>query len=179
MLGSIVVISTQNLRHWVSACWEARSWSLALVMHCCCGSPGALSRNSCAAGEGRLPGMSPHNNPTIPINSWVKLFVLKDLPPQKKAHQATLLLCIAPSAWADYKGYIFASGFSIGTLVPTNHLGTGVIQDMDAGSSSCGRCPAGTWNNGSGSVCNQCPAGTWGSEDMEWKSGFVQALEVY
>lgn len=53
-------------------------WVLAICMWLLWGDPGALSRNSCAAGEGYLPGMSPHNNRSKGSPS-----------PKKTQHQAT------------------------------------------------------------------------------------------
>ena len=136
MLGSIVHrcdrfaflqlrFSTQNLRHWVSACWEARSWSLGLaILHVVvvgwprCFEPQFLcSRRRTPS---RHVSTSNYSFQRIPL-------------PKKTQHQAT------PSAWADYKGYImyiFTSGY----------LGIGMIHKADAlrfGSKTWTQAPAG------------------------------------
>ena len=159
-----VLASTQNLRHWVSACWEARSWSLGLaILHVVvvgwprCFEPQFLC--------------SRRRTPSRHVSTSNYSFQRIPLPKKNTASSNSLSL-----SWLQG---VYIYFWVLGNWNDSQSRCTSLwIQDMDAGTSSCGRCPAGTWNNGSTSVCNQCPAGTWSSEDMEWKSGCMQVLEI-
>lgn len=143
--------STQNLRHWVSACWEARldvlgisnmpfvvvGWPRCFEPQFLCSRRRTPSRHESNYSFQRIP-----------------------LPKKNTASSNSLTL-----SWLQG---VYIYFWVLGNWNDSPSRCTSLwIQDMDAGTSSCGRCPAGTWNNGSSSVCNQCPPGTWSSEDME------------
>ena len=163
-----VLASTQNLRHWVSACWEARLDVLGISHFACrcCGVTQVL--------WAAIPVQQEKDTFQACLHTTI---VPKDPPPQQK-HSIKQLPHPELITRGIYLVYIYF--WVLGNWNDSPSRCTSLwIQDMDAGTSSCGRCPAGTWNNGSSSVCNQCPAGTWSSEDMEWRSGCMQVLDVY